>query len=190
MRFESRTLECSHLGYAALESIFHNEISNDLKVPHINLKQFISAKTSKLLTYLVKEKHDKSKAGIIVIILWWEWDFWEAGGFFDQSTEFLTVQNEITNAFKRNRCQLNAQLSCGTGVIWSNMNCLCGISRQVMSMSYLEKVLTESDLQNWALLTRKYKVYVYSYIFINQSLHETLSHSTFCREGPRDIISL
>lgn len=59
-----------------------------------------------------------------------------------------------------------------------------------MSMSYLEKVLTESDLQNWALLTRKYKVYVYSYIFINQSLHETLSHSTFCREGPRDIINL
>lgn len=82
MRFEFQTLECSHLGYAALRSIFHNEISNDLKLPHINLKQFISAKPSKLLTYLVKEKNDKSNAGIIVIVLWWELDFWEAGIFF------------------------------------------------------------------------------------------------------------
>lgn len=56
MRFEFQTLECSHLGYGALQSIFHNEISNDLKLPHINLKQFISAIPSKLLTYLVKEK--------------------------------------------------------------------------------------------------------------------------------------
>lgn len=82
MRFEFQTLECSHLGYAALQSIFHSEISNDLKVPHINLKQFISAKPSELLTYPVKEKHDKSDAGIIVIVLWWELDFWEAGIFF------------------------------------------------------------------------------------------------------------
>lgn len=59
-----------------------------------------------------------------------------------------------------------------------------------MSMSYLGKVLIEHDLQNWALLTRKYKCYFYSYIFINQSLHETISHSTFCREVPGDTASL
>lgn len=70
MRSEFQALECGHLGYAALQNIFHDEISDDLKVLHINLKQFISAKPSKQLTYLVKLKYDKSDDGIIVITLW------------------------------------------------------------------------------------------------------------------------
>lgn len=59
MRFKFQTLEDSHLGYAALWSIFQNETSNDLKVPHINLKQLISANPSELMKCLVKEKHEK-----------------------------------------------------------------------------------------------------------------------------------
>lgn len=72
MRFEFQTLDCSHLGYAALQNIFHDENSDDLKVLHINMKQFISVKPSKLLTYLVKLKYNKSDDGIIVIMLWWK----------------------------------------------------------------------------------------------------------------------
>lgn len=64
MRFKSQTLEDSHLGYAALQSIFQNETSNDLKVPHINLKQLISANPSELMKCLVKKKYEK--AGIFL----------------------------------------------------------------------------------------------------------------------------
>lgn len=116
-------------------------------------------------------------------------DFWETGIFLINQQSSSQYKNEITNAFERNRYQLNAQLWCSTGLVWSNISCLCGISLQAMSMSYLGK-LTQDDLQNWCLLTRKYKCYFYSYIFTNQSLHETISHSTFCREGLRDKISL
>lgn len=90
MKFQFQTLDCSHLGYAALQNIFHNEISDDLKVLHINWKQFISAKLSKLLTYLVKLKHDKSDDGIIVIMLWWELNLEKLVFFI--SAVFLTVQ--------------------------------------------------------------------------------------------------
>lgn len=80
MRFEFQTLEGSHLGYAALQSIFQNEISHDLKVPHINMEQLISAKPSILMKCLVKEIYDK--AGIASIVLWKELDFGQAGIFW------------------------------------------------------------------------------------------------------------
>lgn len=53
-------------------------------------------------------------------------------------------------------------------------------------MRYLGKVLTEHDLQNWVLLSCKCKCYFYSCIFINQNLHEGISHSTFCRQESRN----
>lgn len=68
------------LGYAALQSIFQNEISHDLKVPHINMKQLMSAKPSILMKCLVKEIYDK--AGITSIVLWKELDFGQAGIFW------------------------------------------------------------------------------------------------------------
>lgn len=59
MRFKFQSLEDSHLGYTALRSIFQNETSSDLKVPHSNLKQLINANPSELMKCLVKEKNEK-----------------------------------------------------------------------------------------------------------------------------------
>lgn len=72
--------------------------------------------------------------------------------------------------------------------IWSSI--VCVEKQQEMSMSYLEKVQTEHDLQNWVLLCWMCKCYSCSCIFINQNLHEGISHSIFCREESRNTISL
>lgn len=123
MRFEFQTLEYSHLGYAALQNIFHNEISNDLKVLHINLKQFISAKPSKLLTYLVKLKHDKSDARIIVIMLWWE--LHSEKMLFFIAAMFLTVQKWNYKCFQKKDVPAHCTAFVQYRVeIWSSIFCV------------------------------------------------------------------
>lgn len=185
MRFDFQTLECSHLGYAALQNIFHNEISNDLKVLHFSIKQFISAKPSKLLTYLVKLKHDKSDDGIIVIMLWWELHLEKLVFFI--SAVFLTVHKWNYKRFQEKEVLAQSTAFVQYRVeIWSSISCLCGKTQQEISMRYLGKVLTEHDLQNWVLLSWKCKCYFYSCIFINQNLHEGISHSTFCRQESKN----
>lgn len=124
MRFEFQTLECSHFGYAALQNIFHDEISNDLKVLHINLKQFISAKLPKLLTYLVKLKRDKSDDGITVIMLWWELHLEKL--LFFMSAVFLTVQKWNYKCFQEKEVPAQCTAFVQYRVeIWSSISCLC-----------------------------------------------------------------
>lgn len=188
MRFEFQTLEGSHLGYAALQSIFQNEISHDLKVPHINMEQ-LSAKPSILMKCLVKEIYDK--AGIASIVLWKELDFGQAGIFWiNQQGSFSDKKKkkEIMNAFERNRCQLKHSFYSVEGLFGVELLVHVHYSLQATSVSYLEKALTVNDLQNEALSTRRRQHYFYSYIFINKNVHKTILHPTFCREGPRNTI--